>query len=688
MNRTFQSLLRYAFAYVPAGLKRVVRREWEKYFVRARHQAARRQLVCAAEEMSAHCLSSGTTQADWTEQCRMERTQLRTMLGLEPLPSRTNLQARITGTTEHSGYRMERIVFESAPGLCVTANFYRPANCHAPVPCILYLCGHLPLLDGAKVGYQDRYLWYPANGFALLVVDPLGFGEIPGVHPGTQRLNQWNWLSRGYTPAGVEVWNAMRALDWLATRPEVDSSRIGVTGISGGGVMAQYLAALDDRVTAVAASCSTFTFGNQAARGLVQRQCDCTFYPNVFGLDFPEVLALIAPRPLLILGGRRDPIFPPSGFRAAFRRAQTIYDMLREGHEAEPRIRLIESGEGHTDPPQFLGETRRWMCRWLGVRASSLPGKPSPLPEHPAALRCLTQTPIAAVNDHVQDMWIPRPILDVPQSSTAWKYRRAHLQDVLRMRIFRWFPPAQIPFRTRPVMAKGGYAGTFADYQEYEYTTEGVARVRVRLLMPKGKSAPAPVVIWIKRPKELVDFPDIDEFHSLLHTHVVAILTPRLVEKAMTAREHAEIERMAALTGRSILSLHVWDVLRTIQWLKCDREIFASSVSVIGAGSAGLAGLYAAVLYPAIDHVLLRAPPSSHEEGPPLPTILRDTDINEVAGMVAPRRLSLLACRPEEFAVTRSIFEVVGAANAFGHFPSVSSALRAMLPEGATAEPC
>lgn len=688
MSRTLPPLLRHAFACGPPSLKRALRREWDRYVARARHHAARRQLVCAAEDLSASCLSSGVTQADWLERRQIRRTQLRTMLGLEPLPQRSALQVQITGTKAYPGYRMERIVFESMPGLYVTANFYQPSTCQTPVPCILYLCGHLPLLDGAKAGYQDRYLGYPANGMALLVVDPSGYGEIPGIHPGTQRLNQWNWISRGYTPAGVEVWNAMRALDWLATRREVDASRIGVTGISGGGVMAQYLTALDDRVAAVAASCSTFTLGNQVARGLVPRQCDCTFYPNVFQMDFSEVVALIAPRPLLILGGRRDPIFPPSGFRAAFRRAKTVYDLFCDGQGAAPRIRLIESGEGHTDPPLFLDETHRWMCQWLGSGERTCARKVSPTPAPPDDLRCLTQMPFAAVNDHVQDVWLPRPMRDAPQSSAAWECRRAYLMDVLHQRVFRWFPQAPIPFRTRTVMGKGGYAGGVADYQEYEFTTEGVARVPVRLLMPKGNTSPAPVVIWIKGPGELVDFPDIDAFHSLLRTHVLAILTPRLIEKAMTAREHAEIERMAVLTGRSILSLHVWDVLRTVQWLKRDREIPAVSVSVIGTGSAGWAGLYAAVLDPAIDHVLLRAPPISHEDGPPLPTILRDTDINEVAGMVAPRRLSLVACRAEGYAVTRSIFKTLGAATAYGHFPSVSAALRVAGSEGAEAEPC
>src|SRR5439155_518737 len=112
----------------------------------------------------------------------------------------------------------------------------------------------------------DRAIWFASHGFACLVLDTLEFGEVAGIHHGTHDLNMWHWLSLGYTPAGVEVWNAIRALDYLATRPEVDKQRIGLTGISGGGAMTWYTAAVDERIGAAAPVCSTFTFGSKATR--------------------------------------------------------------------------------------------------------------------------------------------------------------------------------------------------------------------------------------------------------------------------------------------------------------------------------------------------------------------------------------------------------------------------------------
>jgi len=73
------------------------------------------------------------------------------------------------------------------------------------------------------------------HGYACLILDTLEFGEVAGIHHGIHDLNMWNWLSLGYTPVGVEVWNSMRGVDYLESRPEIDKSRIGMTGISGGG---------------------------------------------------------------------------------------------------------------------------------------------------------------------------------------------------------------------------------------------------------------------------------------------------------------------------------------------------------------------------------------------------------------------------------------------------------------------
>jgi hypothetical protein len=232
--------------------------------VAERHAAATNHLKRVAAEISERSLKDIQSADDWRRERPVLKTQLLDMLGLNPLPERTPLQVEITGILERPRYRIEKVVFQSLPGLYVTGNFYVPENADGPLPTILYLCGHAPHPLGAKVNYQDRAAWFAAHGFACLILDTLEFGEVAGIHHGLHDLNLWHWLSLGYTPAGAEVWNAMRALDYLETRPEVDARRIGLTGISGGGAITWYTAAVDERVAAAAPVCSTITFGTQA----------------------------------------------------------------------------------------------------------------------------------------------------------------------------------------------------------------------------------------------------------------------------------------------------------------------------------------------------------------------------------------------------------------------------------------
>jgi hypothetical protein len=225
-----------------------------------RHEMATNQLKQLAAEMTGRCLNDVRSLEDWKKQRPELRRQLLDMLGLDPIPKRTPLKAQITGRLEGDSYHIEKLVYQSLPGLYVTGNFYVPKSAATPLPTILYLCGHSPHPLGAKFQYQDRAIWFVSHGYACLVLDTHEFGELAGIHHGTHDLNMWHWLSLGYTPAGVEVWNAIRALDYLETRPEVDAKRIGLTGISGGGAMTWYTAAVDDRIAAAAPVCSTFTW--------------------------------------------------------------------------------------------------------------------------------------------------------------------------------------------------------------------------------------------------------------------------------------------------------------------------------------------------------------------------------------------------------------------------------------------
>src|SRR3989442_5382206 len=641
-----------------------------------RHEMATNQLKRIAAEMSARCLGDIRTLDDWKKQRPELRRQLLEMLGLDPLPARTPLKVQITGRLERDAYRIEKIIFQSLPGLYVTGNFYVPNGPAKSLPTILYLCGHSPHPLGAKVEYQDRANWFASHGYPCLVLDTLEFGELAGIHHGTHDLNMWHWLSLGYTPAGVEVWNAIRALDYLQTRPEVDPKRIGLTGISGGGAMTWYTAAVDERITAAAPVCSTFTFGSQAEHWVARGQCDCIYYNNTYAWDFPIVGALIAPRPLLILSGQKDSIFPPDGYHAVFQRAKKVYD-LYAGSNSD-RIREVDDNVEHSDPPLFLREARQWMGRWIKGQTTELPLETKkPSTETAENLACLPNLPADATNYKVHNQFVSLASLPKVNSRAAWERRRADLLAQLKDKVFRWFPTEKIPFQTKSSTNGGGWMVRYGytAYKNASFQTEEGVRIRAQLFLPRQQLATAPSLIYVRRATDSFYSTDIDEILPLLGRYIVVVLNPRLTEQALIPAEYTDVERTATWTGRTIAAMQIWDILRAIQWLKEEEKLSPSSVSLYAKGEMGILGLYAALFSERIDQVILNDPPTSHWQGPALFNVLRVTDIPEVGAALAPRRLISLTPLPEAFDYAHRIYRLEDASKSFHRAPSLPEAL-------------
>lgn len=650
-----------------------------------RHAQATNHLQHVTVEMSARCLEDVRTLADWQRQRAPRRRELLDMLGLDPLPPRTPLHARVTGTLDRPAYRLEKVVFQSSPGLYVTGNFYVPREAPQPLPTILYLCGHSPHPRGAKTQYQDRAQWFAAHGYAVLILDTLEFAEVAGPHHGTHHLGLWHWLSLGFTPAGVEVWNAIRALDYLETRREVDRKRIGLTGISGGGAITWYTAAVDDRVAVAAPSCSTFTYGSQAAHGLAAGQCDCIYYVNTYGWDFPVVGALIAPRPLIILSGQQDTIFPPDGYRAVFQRVQRVYNLYAGGESG--RIREVDDAVPHSDSPLLLAEARQWMARWLKNDPTPVPLEAGPAlpPEQPEDLACLAAPPPDAINDRIPDQFIALPARTRPRTRAAWEKRRGEILAGLRAQVFRWFPDKPVPFETRVTGNSGGWSARYAAFKEVTFATEPGVRIRARLFKPQNPSGPAPLLIVVKLGGDLVYAADFDEWLPLFERCPILVVHPRFSEVSLGAAEFTDLERTAAWTGRTLAAMQVWDTRRAIAWAVEEERIPATRIAVFGRGEAGVLALYAALLEERVGRVILADPPASHWRGPALLNVLRVTDLAEAAAAVAPRELVFLRALPAGFTETQALLKRAGHTRALRVAGSLAAALSPAGPDGVPA---
>jgi hypothetical protein len=298
-------------------------------------------------------------------QAEIRETILRLIGGL-PGP-RTPLSPHITGKLQRNGFRIEKVGFESLPGYRVTANLYVP-DAPGPHPAVLYSMGHW--LEG-KTQAQSIASNLALKGFVVLVYDPVGQGErlqayslatgasLAGGATDQHFQDGARAFLLGESVARYFIWDGMRAIDYLVSRPEVDEHRIGASGCSGGGTQTAYIAALDERVKAAAPACYITSF-HELFTGSVgdSEQSILGFLSS--GLDQADWLALFAPRALIIASTEQD-FFPIAGARRAYHSARAFYRLF----DAESRVAHVVGPGGHGTPLEVREGIYNWFIQHL-----------------------------------------------------------------------------------------------------------------------------------------------------------------------------------------------------------------------------------------------------------------------------------------------------------------------------------
>lgn len=389
-------------------------------------------------------LTNWSTAAEFYRLQSIWRQQLYDMLGLWPVPNKTPLKAIVTSTLDHGDFVVEKVRFESLPGLYVTANVYRPKKVTNPLPAILYVCGHATVVEddynyGAKAHYQHHPAWYARHGYICIVVDTLQLGEIEGIHHGLYRYDRWWWIARGYTPAGVEAWNGIRALDYLISRPDVDSTRLGMTGRSGGGATTWWVGALDERVKVVIPVAGITDLRDHVVNDCVEGHCDCMYFNNTYGWDFSKVAALIAPRPLLIANADSDEIFPLDGVYRTFTAVKKLYKQL----QIPDLTALNIVGGGHHDVQEIQVHAFRWFNHFL-QGTDSLINLATPKLLAARDLRVLQDFPADEKNTRIDSLFVSAAEPVVAQIE-RWGYAEAKKRwtKALQEQVFNQWPEDQ-----------------------------------------------------------------------------------------------------------------------------------------------------------------------------------------------------------------------------------------------------
>ena len=350
----------------------------------------------SSEQEGLQALAALQTKADAEAHVRALREKIRRCFG--PLPEKTPLNARTTGVVERDRYRIENVIFESRPGFLVTANLYLPRNQRLPAPGVVGACGHS---TNGKAGdtYQSFAQGLARLGYICLIYDPIGQGERieyaavesrPKIGPGVgEHLHAGNQQFLVGEFAGTwRAWDGIRALDYLLTRPEVDTRHIGVTGNSGGGTETTWLCGLETRWTMAAAGCFVTTFRRNLENELPADTEQCPPSALALGLDHADFIAAMAPKPVILLGKEKD-FFDARGLEEAYARLKRLYRLLG----AEDNIALFLGPGYHGYTQENREAMYRWFNRITGI--SDARTEPALVLEKDATLYCAPRGQVA-----------------------------------------------------------------------------------------------------------------------------------------------------------------------------------------------------------------------------------------------------------------------------------------------------
>ncbi|HEX8913601.1 MAG TPA: CocE/NonD family hydrolase [Humisphaera sp.] len=618
--------------------------------------------------LEARCLAEVKTLDDWNAKKGEYRRQLAEMLGLDPMPPRTDLKPVVTGTVDHPEFTVEKLHFQSSPGLYVGANLYVPKNAKGKLPAILYVCGHSDVKDpktgkplGNKTGYQHHGEWFARNGYVCLTIDTIQLGEIPGAHHGLYKLNQWWWASRGYTPAGVEAWNAIRAIDYLQSRPEVDGGRIGMTGRSGGGAYTWYTAALDERVKACVPVAGITDLRNHVVDGCIEGHCDCMFMTNTYRWDFAQVAALVAPRPMLISNTDKDTIFPLDGVNRVHEKVRRIYQL----NGAADKLGLLITEGPHKDTQYLQVPAFRWFNRFLKGETEPVKVVAEKLFE-PAQLRVFESLPADEITTKVQQTFVPKAApLEVPDVAGQWDKNVSWKLDALRRQTFAAWPESnEVPKAKVETSTANG-----VDLKEIRFDSQPNAPVTVHVFSgakPGGKP-PELVVLnvvdqteWAKalatfRPEfgdrfKGLTLPDVDPterestLRMLKNTNwAMAYVAVRGVgETAWSgdAKRLTHLRRRFVLLGETLDGQRAFDVVQAARVVKAVEGLGGAKVWLQGERRMAGVALFASLFAPGVDRLdLWHLPPTLDglSDGPEFLNVLKVLDVPQAVALAAGR---------------------------------------------------
>jgi len=588
----------------------------------------------AARRISDRALEDIATLDQWQRQREDRLKQFRTMMGLEPMPDRCDLRPRAFGDFSGDGYRAEKVAFEILPDIHATANLYRPDPMPAGrLPVVLYVCGHHAIGVHA---YQAHGAMWARRGYVCLVLDTIEQHDNRGDHHALFYGSRPDWVSRGYVPAGGELWNSMRAVDFLLSLPEVDPGRVGVTGLSGGGAHSFFLPIADERIACAAPLCGVDTLRFFIGDWHWLHHCDCMFPYNIFQQDSADWAALIAPRPLLFGFASEDGLFSPAGYKLLAERTRRIYSL----YGAEEACQLFEYPGPHGYKPETIEAVNRWFDRHVAGQDRPAAALPELIHGEETTTVFNGSTPADDHLDILPELLGRRTSIPLPDSLSQVAESRARVKGALLAGPLSSLARSDDRLEVGP---PGDYLADERRYLRYHGQIDGMD-VRIEILLaakPTGKA-----LVALAEPGQTA----LDLWGAIVpHTGGNATVTVEARGAGYGGYDRsnlgmrAHMLRAGAFVGMTETMLCIHDLMLTLEFLRGLPELSGQQLYLYGRGVAGVACLYAALLDDTIAGVVADSAPRTHLEGAHIPGILRTLDIPHVIGLLAPRPVGLPA---------------------------------------------
>jgi cephalosporin-C deacetylase-like acetyl esterase len=576
-------------------------------------------------------------------------------------PERTPLNARVVGVLQRPAYKIEKVIFESQPHFYVTANLYLPTTGHPPYPAILFPLGHEP---GGKTNptWQQMLGSLAAKGFVALTWDPIGQGERLQIYDEDLRESKVGDSTTEHTVVGTQclligdhlarytIWDGIRALDYLLSRAEVDPTRVGLTGNSGGGTHTAYIAALDDRIQVAAPSCY-ITSWRLMLNTIGPQDAEQTFpFWLQDGLDYPDYLYAFAPKPYLLLSAIRD-FFPIAGARETFAEAVRVYSAIG----AKEKLGMFEADDGHGYNKSRRLAAYEWFGRWLkGIEDKD----PEPQIEMatPEELRC---TPTGQVSTSLGGESVFT--LNQKRLERLKANRRTQPGELPRkvQELIHYEPPStSLQIRPYGTISRSGY-----HIEKLTYESESGITIPSLLFVPDGGDDKKAAVLMVSGDGKKASAPEAER-----------LVTSGMVVLSIDARGFGETQvntdlnskefdhyfgdfrdaMTALLVGRTMVGMRALDITRGVDLLSAREDIDRDKIYAYGKKGGSVPALYAAVLDRRIRKVVLEGVLSSYESvvenkihrqvfESVVPGALKFYDLPDLVATLAPRKVSIVS---------------------------------------------